>query len=50
MTGRELDALELDESRVAVPFELENDTPGQQREAWIDYLAMAANTGGGSHA
>jgi hypothetical protein len=58
MTGRELDALELDEQRIAVPLELENQAVTDQhidptlamaaRRAWVEYLAMAAAWGGGS--
>jgi hypothetical protein len=42
---RELDGIELGH-RAAGSLDLENQTVTDQRQAWIDYLAMTANTGG----
>jgi hypothetical protein len=45
---RELDGVELGH-RAAGSLLLENQQVTDQREAWIDYLAMTAEWGGGQH-
>jgi hypothetical protein len=46
---RELDGVELGQ-RAAGSLLLENQSVTDQREAWVEYLAMTASTGGGSDA
>jgi hypothetical protein len=44
---REFDRVELGH-RVAGSLQIENQRITDQRQAWIDYLAMTASTGGGT--